>query len=121
MMNMFLRKLKRDLCIVVAINALDVGGAEKHLLRVLPSLKKRGYNIILYLTNHRGVMFDEMLAAGIPIITPPLCEFLNKLGPLGKPFIYLFIVDNKIIFSYIKTKPVNSSFFSARNLCTWRD
>ncbi|ATN82094.1 glycosyltransferase family 4 protein [Coxiella burnetii] len=110
MMNMFLRKLKRDLCIVVAINALDVGGAEKHLLRVLPSLKKRGYNIILYLTNHRGVMFDEMLAAGIPIITPPLCEFLNKLGPLGKPFIYSLSII-RLSFLILKRNPSILHFF----------
>ena len=33
-------------------------------------------------------MYEEMIAADVPVITPPFCEFLNKLGKIGKPFIY---------------------------------
>ncbi|MFW0094953.1 MAG: glycosyltransferase family 4 protein [Coxiella endosymbiont of Haemaphysalis qinghaiensis] len=80
--------MNKENLILVAISSLDVGGAEKHLLRVLPLLKQRGYNVALYLTNHRGIMYEEMIAADVPVIAPPFCEFLNKLGKIGKPFIY---------------------------------
>nr|WP_304985248.1 glycosyltransferase [Coxiella-like endosymbiont] len=88
--------------ILIAIPSLDIGGAEKHLLRILPLLKQRGYNIALYVTNHRGIMYEEMIAAEVPVIAPPFCEFLNKLGKIGKPFIYSASILNLclVIFKY---------------------
>lgn len=102
--------MNKENLILVAISSLDVGGAEKHLLWVLPLLKQRGYNVALYLTNHRGVMYEEMIAANVPVITPPFCEFLNNLGKIGKPFIY-FVSILKLCLVICKYRPSILHFF----------
>ena len=96
--------INKNQLIIVSIPSLDVGGAEKHLIHIFPLLKKRGYNIALYVTNRRGVMCDEILNLGVPVIAPPFCEFFNKLGKLGKPFIYFSSVL-KLCFVICKYRP----------------
>ena len=102
--------MNKENLILVVIPSLDVGGTEKHLLRVLPLLKQRGYNVALYVTNHRGVMYEEMIAADVPIIAPPFCEFLNKLGKIGKPFIYSASIL-KLCLIIFKYRPSILHFF----------
>ncbi|WP_251365590.1 glycosyltransferase family 4 protein [Coxiella-like endosymbiont of Rhipicephalus sanguineus] len=96
--------------ILIAIPSLDVGGSEKHLLRILPLLKQRGYNVALYVTNHRGIMYEKMIAAEVPVIVPPFCEFLNKLGKIGKPFIYSVSIL-KLCLVIFKYRPSILHFF----------
>ncbi|OGO95459.1 MAG: hypothetical protein A3F41_02000 [Coxiella sp. RIFCSPHIGHO2_12_FULL_44_14] len=59
-----------DKRILIVITALNVGGAEQHLLRILPELRQRGFNICVYVTNHPGTMAQEMENRGVHVIAP---------------------------------------------------
>lgn len=72
----------RDIFII--ITNLNVGGAETHLLRVLPHLNTEGRSIIVYTTQQKGTMALLMEAAGIKVIAPSIPKWLKKLGRLGK-------------------------------------
>lgn len=57
---------------VFVIGSLDLGGAERHLLQVLPELKRRGWQVELYCVTRRGVMADALEEKGVPVYTPTL-------------------------------------------------
>ncbi len=96
--------------IVVYIGSLDIGGAEKHLVRILPELKKRGYNIWVYTTSHRGMMADEMESLGVKVVTPAYIEFLSRLGAIGKlPRYALSLLQ--LIWFLVRYRPAISHYF----------
>ncbi len=53
--------------ILFVIGSLDVGGAERHLLRVVPALQACGYNVAIYCVGKRGVLAEDFEAAGVPV------------------------------------------------------
>ncbi|MBI3506506.1 MAG: glycosyltransferase [Proteobacteria bacterium] len=57
--------------VLVVIGSLDVGGAEMHLLQVLPPLAARGFEIAVHTLTGRGTLADRFEAAGIRVIAPP--------------------------------------------------
>ncbi len=59
-----------SLPVIVVIGQLDVGGAERHLSRVLPRLAERGFDISLFLIRGGGVLQPLIEASGIPIHYP---------------------------------------------------
>lgn len=57
--------------VLVVIGSLDVGGAEMHLLQVLPPLAAQGFEIAVHTLTGRGALADRFEAAGIRVIAPP--------------------------------------------------
>jgi len=53
--------------ILVVIGSLDVGGAERHLVQVLPLLAKRGYQIAVFCLSHRGEMASQLEHDGVSV------------------------------------------------------
>ncbi len=75
----------------MVIGALDVGGAESHLLQVLPNLCQHGFEPRVYALTHRGVLADEMERGGVPVTTVPAHSLLRRLpGMVRKPLTLLF-------------------------------
>lgn len=79
--------MKKLPSILVVIGNLAVGGAERHLLRVMPELNRRGFKVKIYVTNKRGILAASMEAAGVPVIDPQVTG-LAKWGSLGKLLSY---------------------------------
>ena len=53
--------------LLVVISTLDLGGAEKHLLTILPHLLDT-YDITIYTTSHRGLLESQFIQQGIRIV-----------------------------------------------------
>jgi glycosyltransferase involved in cell wall biosynthesis len=68
--------------VLVVIGSLDVGGAEMHLLQVLPALAARGFEIAVHTLTGRGALADRFESAGIRVVAPPG----SKAGPRAGGF-----------------------------------
>ena len=53
--------------LLVVIGALDVGGAERHLLAVLPRLRAFGFEPAVFVLKRGGRLEPEMVAAGVGV------------------------------------------------------
>src|SRR5579863_4345323 len=53
--------------IAVVTSRLDIGGTERHLVRVLPRLQRRGIDVVLYVLERGGMLEAELSAAGVRI------------------------------------------------------
>jgi glycosyltransferase involved in cell wall biosynthesis len=63
--------------VVVVTSRLDVGGAERHLTRVLPALKRRGIDISLYVMERGGALEAELLTQGVCVDGPMRARWLH--------------------------------------------
>lgn len=61
----------------VVTSRLDLGGAERHLTRVLPALHRRGIDITLYVMERGGTLENELAAQGVRIEGPVRSSFLH--------------------------------------------
>jgi len=66
--------------ILIVIGSLDVGGAEMHLLQVLPPLAKLGFDIRVHTLTGRGTLADRFEASGIRVVAPPGSEAGSRAG-----------------------------------------
>lgn len=57
--------------ILVVIGALDVGGTEQHLARVLPALAREGLTPLVYTLTHSLSLAPQLRKAGVEVIAPP--------------------------------------------------
>ena len=55
----------RKVCFV--IGSLDIGGAQSHLVRILPPLKELGWEPIVFCLSREGPQADRLRSAGIPV------------------------------------------------------
>lgn len=93
--------------VTVVTSRLDIGGAERHLARVLPALKRRGIDVTLYVMERGGPLEGDLLAQSVrvegprrasllhwPRATLALAGFLRRERPdivhffLPRPYIY---------------------------------
>jgi len=63
--------------VTIVTSRLDIGGAERHLARVLPALKQRGIDIALYTMERGGPLEAELQAQGVRLEGPPRAAFLH--------------------------------------------
>ena len=54
------------------IGSLDVGGAERHLVQVLPRLDRKRWTPVIYCLTQRGSLAEEMEAKGVQVLTSAL-------------------------------------------------
>lgn len=74
--------------ILFVIGNLDVGGAERHLVQILPKLYERGFPVAVYTITHRGKLAGVLESAGVQVIEPAAATALRKLPSLlRKPFL----------------------------------
>jgi len=93
--------------VTIVTSRLDIGGAERHLARVLPALKRRGIDVTLYAMERDGPLEVELMLGGVrvegprrgsvlhwPRATLKLAGFLRRERPtvvhffLPRPYIY---------------------------------
>jgi glycosyltransferase involved in cell wall biosynthesis len=63
--------------VTVVTSRLDIGGAERHLARVLPALKRRGIDVTLYAMERGGALEPELTHHGVRIEGPPSVAVLH--------------------------------------------
>jgi glycosyltransferase involved in cell wall biosynthesis len=56
--------------VTIVTSRLDIGGAERHLAWVLPALKRRGIDVILYAMERGGALEPELMHHGVRIEGP---------------------------------------------------
>lgn len=93
------------------IGKLDIGGAERHLLQVLPQLQSRGFRIAVYTIGQEGIMAADFRSAGVPVFSPPMADSFRKLPfPLGKSLLFLVSVF-RLFTLFLFYRPVLVHFF----------
>jgi glycosyltransferase involved in cell wall biosynthesis len=58
--------------IVWFIGSLNVGGAERHAVQILPRLDRNRWRPLCYCLAERGVLADQLEAEGVPVLTTPI-------------------------------------------------
>lgn len=56
--------------ILYIINNLDVGGAERHLLQVVPRLKQHGLEPVVFTVGQKGKLSSRFEEAGVKVVEP---------------------------------------------------
>jgi glycosyltransferase involved in cell wall biosynthesis len=63
--------------VTIVTSRLDIGGAERHLARVLPALKRRGIDVTLYAMERGGALEPELMRHGVRIEGPHRANLLH--------------------------------------------
>lgn len=72
--------------VMFVIGELAVGGAEMHLVRLLPRLKLRGVSPMVYALSAKGPLADRLEAEGIPVRTVCFSRWISRMP---RPLRYL--------------------------------
>jgi glycosyltransferase involved in cell wall biosynthesis len=76
--------------ILFVISNLDVGGAERHLVQVLPRLAQKGFQLTVYTLSRKGKLAPVLEQVGIKVIEPWCTACLCTLPKfLQKPLLLL--------------------------------
>ncbi len=76
--------------ILIVISNLNVGGAERHLMQVLPRLDRKKFNISIYVTREKGTYAPYLKELGINIYFSRFAKNLHRFGKVGRLFAYIF-------------------------------
>ncbi|MFQ5785166.1 MAG: glycosyltransferase [Alphaproteobacteria bacterium] len=67
--------------LLVVVGDLDVGGAERQLVQILPRLRREDFRVTVYTLSHKGALAGRLEASGIPVLGPP--RFAGVLAKIG--------------------------------------
>jgi glycosyltransferase involved in cell wall biosynthesis len=81
--------------IVFVIGSLDYGGAERHLVQVLPDLAARGWDVSVFTLSWPGEQSSELRNKGITVAAPP------RLGPRSRHIVYRGVRVSAAALSYV--------------------
>ncbi len=56
------------IAVLAVVGSLEVGGAERHLVQVLPRLDAARFQPSVFCLTHRGTLAGEIEAAGVPVL-----------------------------------------------------
>ncbi|KLN58965.1 hypothetical protein WH96_20170 [Kiloniella spongiae] len=98
----------KKLCFV--IGSLDRGGAETHLVSVLPLLDRSQFQTFVYCFSRKGELSTILEEQGVEVYAPPCNMLLKKLPFLLKP-ILLFISVVSFYQFLLRRNPDSVHFF----------
>ncbi|MBC7905452.1 MAG: glycosyltransferase [Rhodospirillaceae bacterium] len=82
--------------VLVVAPRLDVGGTERHLLRVLPRLRQSGIDAQIFVIHPGGHLEDDMRAAGVPVLSPPaMSKAWLRLALAGLMLMWIMLTQRK--------------------------
>ncbi|MCX8507142.1 MAG: glycosyltransferase [Alphaproteobacteria bacterium] len=85
--------------ILVMIGAMDIGGCEHDLLRILPKIDRTRFDITVMTYLYAGILSEPLMAAGIRVIAPRHPHRRPEFAPYAWPWLRIF--RYKAIFAYI--------------------
>lgn len=97
--------------ILFVIVTLDLGGAERHLVQVLPKLAGLDFCPVVYTLTHRGKLAQEMVDKGVKVVQPPFADYLKMLPPLLKRPLLLPLTAITLCMLLIRLRPAAIHFF----------
>ncbi len=97
---------KLPVALTVVIGSLDRGGAESHLLQVLPRLRAYNFAPEVFCMHHRGELAAEMQRRGVPVIGP---ERVSNIRP--KRILQVLLRSAVLFFYLLKRRPAIVHFF----------
>lgn len=65
--------------ILYVVGDLDLGGAERHLVAVLPELRRRGFRPLVFTLTHKGRLAPVLERSGVEVIEPPFAGLRRRL------------------------------------------
>lgn len=98
--------------ILYVIGSLDRGGAETHLLRILPKLDREKFRSKILLLSHEGALADKFRSQGIELVTPWL---ENKKGLFIFEGLHLCLVWAQVFLYFLTERPAVVHFFLPKN------
>lgn len=109
--------------VLVIIGELNVGGAENHLLQILPKINTPETPVSLYTLSRKGKLAGELESLGVKVNTVPLSKILPRLGWIAKP-ILLLLTSAKLSFLMLVKRPAVVHFFLPQaylcgGICAW--
>ena len=97
--------------LLFVIGSLDIGGAERHLLQVLPELKALGYQPTVYTLSYKGQLAPSLEHAGVVVLDPLFAKSLQGLpGFLRKPALMLISASTLCVL-LLRLRPALIHFF----------
>ncbi len=97
--------------ILFVIGNLDVGGAERHLVQVLPRLSKQGFELAVYTITHKGRLAAVLEDAGIEVTEPFLASSLRRLPSWARKPVLLFSSAPSFCLLLLRLRPGIVHFF----------
>ena len=97
--------------IIYIVGSLEIGGCEKHISKIAPKLKSRGFEITIYTISKRGALADDLEKKGIEVVTPK--KIIKSKYKKAISEVYLEIANkganeiNSIIENIIKSVNIN--------------
>jgi len=94
--------------ILFVIGSLNYGGAERHLVQVLPQLAKRGYAVEVFALSEPGAQARLLEEQGIRVYAPALAP-----GPANAPYrmLRLIVASWSLSIHLVTTRPNTVHFF----------
>ena len=76
--------------ILVMIGAMDIGGCEHDLLRILPKIDRTRFDITVMTYLYAGVLAESLMAAGIRVVAPAHPHRRPEFAPYAWPWLRIF-------------------------------
>lgn len=93
------------------IGSLNIGGTERHLVRILPEIKKHGYEVSVFALREKGDLSKVLEQEGIEVSTPYFSKFVLDLPVVLKKVIMLFVMAVAFVRRIMTKRPEIVHFF----------
>ncbi|MCE2509640.1 MAG: glycosyltransferase [Alphaproteobacteria bacterium] len=101
--------------VLIVIGDLDIGGAERHLVQILPRLNREHFRVVVYTLTHKGALAETLEAKGISVIEPGLGSKVRRILPrFGRLWVLTPLTMIPLIFLMRKLRPDIIHFFLPR-------
>jgi len=118
--------------VTIVTSRLDIGGAERHLARVMPALKRRGIDVTIYAMERGGPLEAELALHGLRIEGPRCSALLHwpraTLALAGflrreRPAVVHFFLPRPYLFGSIAAELAGHRrrLMSRRSLATYQE
>ena len=97
--------------ILFVIGDLDVGGAERHLVELLPRLSDKKFRPFVYTLTHKGKLALQLARAGIEVIQPPFGTRSRNLPPALRRMVILPLTVLSLWWLMCRRRPDIVHFF----------
>jgi glycosyltransferase involved in cell wall biosynthesis len=100
-----------DRDILFVIGDLDTGGAERHLVKLLPALSRHHFRPFVYTLTHKGTLSPQLERAGVEVFQPPLATVTRRLPSLVRRLTFLPLTIPSLAWLMVRRRPDIVHFF----------